>query len=74
MYMSHIKDYLMDIEEGRIVPGELQEKCVCSEHFSDFELQGIIRRDGRRGLEIRGRFFDLEEERRKRELWVQGSM
>lgn len=40
----------MDIEEGRIVPGELQEKCVCSEHFSDSELQGIIRRDGRRGI------------------------
>lgn len=48
--MSRIKNYLMDIEEGRIVPGELKEKCVCSEHFSDSELQGIIRRDGRRGI------------------------
>lgn len=28
--MSRIKDYLMDIEEGRIVHGELQDKCVCS--------------------------------------------
>ena len=45
--MSRIKDYLMDIEEGLIVPGELQEKFVCSEHFSDSELQGVIRRDGR---------------------------
>lgn len=47
--MSRIKDYMMDIEEGRIAPGELQDKCVCSDHFSDMELQGIIRKTGHRG-------------------------
>jgi len=47
--MSRIKDYLMDIEEGRIVPGELQDKCVCSNHFLDKELQGIIKKERHRG-------------------------
>lgn len=47
--MSRIKDYLMDIEEGRIVPGDLEDKCVCSEHFSDSELQGVIKQEGHRG-------------------------
>lgn len=47
--MSRIKDYLMDIEEGRIVLGEIQDKCVCSEHFSDSELQGVIKQEGHRG-------------------------
>ena len=47
--MSRIKDYLMDIEEGRIVPGEIHDKCVCSEHFSDTELQGIIKQEGHEG-------------------------
>ena len=47
--MSRIKDYLMDIEEGRIVSGDIQDKCVCSEHFSDTELQGIIKQEGHRG-------------------------
>ena len=47
--MSRIKEYLMDIEEGRIVPGELQDKCVCPDHFSDVELQGVIREEGHRG-------------------------
>lgn len=40
--MSRLNN-LMDIEEGRIVHGELQDKCVCSGHFSDPELQAIIR-------------------------------
>ena len=39
----------MDIEEGRIDHGELQDKCVCSGHFSDPELQTIIREEGHRG-------------------------
>lgn len=39
----------MDIEEGRIVPGEIHDKCVCSEHFSDKELQGIIKQEGHGG-------------------------
>ena len=47
--MSRIKEYLMDIEEGRIVPGDLQDKCVCPEHFSDVELQGVIREEGHCG-------------------------
>ena len=47
--MSRIKDYLIDIEEGRIVHGELQNKCVCSGHFYDPELHAIIRKGGRRG-------------------------
>lgn len=34
----------MDTEEGRIDHGELQDKCVCSGHFSDPELQAIIRK------------------------------
>lgn len=38
----------MDIEEGRIVHGELQDKSVCSGHFSDPELQSIIRKGGHR--------------------------
>ena len=47
--MSRIKDYLMDIEEGRIVPGDLEDKYVCSEHFLDNELQGVIKQEGHRG-------------------------
>ena len=47
--MSRIKDYLMDIEEGRIVPGDLEDKYVCSEHFSDNELQEVIKQEGHRG-------------------------
>ena len=47
--MSRIKDYLMDIEEGRIVPGAIYDKYVCSEHFSDTELQEIIKQEGHRG-------------------------
>ena len=39
----------MDIEEGRIVPGELEDKYVCSEHFSDKELQGVIKQEGHKG-------------------------
>lgn len=39
----HVSNNLMDIEEGRIDHGELQDKCVCSGHFSDSELQAIIR-------------------------------
>lgn len=45
----HVSNNLMDIEEGRIVHGELQDKCVCSGHFSDPELQAIIREGGHRG-------------------------
>ena len=47
--MSRIKDYLMDIEEGRIVPGELEDKYVCAGHFSDKELQGVIKQEGHKG-------------------------
>ena len=47
--MSRIKDYLMDIEEGRIVLGDLENKYVCSEHFFDKELQGVIKEEGHRG-------------------------
>lgn len=47
--MSRIKDYLMDIEEGRIVPGDLENKYVCSDHFFDKELQGVIKEEGHRG-------------------------
>ena len=47
--MSRIKDYLMDIEEGRIVLGGLEDKYVCSEHFLDNELQGVIKQEGHRG-------------------------
>ena len=47
--MSRIKDYLMDIEEGRIVPGELQDKCVCANHFYDKELREKINYEGHKG-------------------------
>ena len=47
--MSRIKDYLMDIENGRIVPGAINDKCVCSEHFSDTALQEIVKQEGHRG-------------------------
>ena len=47
--MSRIKDYLMDIEDGRIVLGGLEDKYVCSEHFLDNELQGVIKQEGHRG-------------------------
>lgn len=47
--MSRIKDYLMEIEEGRIVPGDLEDKYVCSKHFYDKELQGVIKEEGHRG-------------------------
>lgn len=39
----YVSKDLMDIEKGRIDHGELQDKCVCSGHFSDSELQAIIR-------------------------------
>lgn len=39
----------MDVEEGRIIPGELQEKKVCSDHFADKTLRAIIAKDGHRG-------------------------
>lgn len=45
----HVSNNLMDIDEGRIDHGELQDKCVCSGHFSDPELQTIIREEGHRG-------------------------
>ncbi len=48
--MSRIKDYLMEIEEGRVIPDEVLDRCVCSEHFEDKELQGIIREEGHRGI------------------------
>ena len=32
----------MDIENGRMVPGAIHDKCVCSEHLSDTALQEII--------------------------------
>lgn len=47
--MSRIKEYLMDVEEGRIIPGELQEKKVCSDHFADKALRVIIAKEGHRG-------------------------
>lgn len=39
----------MDVEEGRIIPGELQEKKVCSDHFADKALRAIIAKEGHRG-------------------------
>ena len=39
----------MDIENGRIVPGAIHDKCVCSEHFSDTALQEIVKQEGHRG-------------------------
>ena len=39
----------MDIENGRIVPGAINDKCVCSEHFSDTALQEIVKQEGHRG-------------------------
>ena len=44
--MSRIKDYLMDIEEGRIVPGEIQDKSVCADHFDSTFLQKYIKKNG----------------------------
>lgn len=44
--MSRIKDYLMDIEEGRIVPGEIQDKSVCADHFDSPYLQNFINENG----------------------------
>ena len=44
--MSRIKEYLMDVEEGQIIPGELQEKKVCSDHFADKTLRAIIAKEG----------------------------
>lgn len=49
MKECHVSNDLMDTEEGRIVHGELQDKCVCSGHFSDPELQAIIRKGGHLG-------------------------
>lgn len=39
----------MDIEDGRIIPGDLEDKCVCSNHFLDKELQSVIIEEGHRG-------------------------
>ena len=47
--MSRIKDYLMDIEEGRIVPGEIQDKSVCADHFHSTYLQNYINENGTSG-------------------------
>ena len=47
--MSRIKDYLMDIEEGRIVLGEIQVKSVCAEHFDSTYLQNYINENGSKG-------------------------
>ena len=47
--MSRIKDYLMDIEEGRIVPGEIQDKSVCADHFDSTFLQKYIKENGNVG-------------------------
>ena len=47
--MSRIKDYLMDIEEGHIIPGQLQDKYICPDHFSDTGLQDVIKQEGRVG-------------------------
>lgn len=47
--MSRIKDYLMDIEEGRIVPGKIQDKSVCSDHFDCTYLQNYIYANGNAG-------------------------
>lgn len=48
--MSRIKDYLMDIEEGRILPRDIQEKSVCSEHFGSTYLQKYINDNGEPGI------------------------
>lgn len=47
--MSRIKDYLMDIEEGRIVPGEIHNKSVCADHFDSTYLQNYINENGKTG-------------------------
>ena len=47
--MSRIKDYWMDIEEGRIVPGEIQDKSVCADHFDSTYLQNYINENGETG-------------------------
>ena len=47
--MSRIKDYWMDIEEGRIVPGEIQDKSVCADHFDSTYLQNYINENGTTG-------------------------
>lgn len=47
--MSRIKDYMMDIEEGRIVPGEIQDKSVCADHFESTFLQHYISENGLEG-------------------------
>lgn len=47
--MSRIKDYLMDIEEGRIVLGEIQDKSVCADHFDSPYLQNYINENGSTG-------------------------
>ncbi len=47
--MSRIKDYLMDLEEGRIVPGEIQDKSVCADHFDSTYLQNYINENGTNG-------------------------
>lgn len=39
----------MDIEEGRIVPGEIQDKSVCADHFDSTYLQSYINKNGERG-------------------------
>ena len=36
----------MDIEEGRIVPGEIQDKSVCADHFDSTYLQSYINENG----------------------------
>lgn len=47
--MSRIKDYLMDIEEGRIVLGEIRDKSVCADHFDSPYLQNYINENGSTG-------------------------
>lgn len=39
----------MDIEEGRIVPGEIQDKSVCADHFDSTYLQNYINENGTSG-------------------------
>ena len=39
----------MDIEEGRIVPGEIQDKSVCADHFDSVFLQNYINENGEPG-------------------------
>ncbi len=47
--MSRIKEYLMELEDGRIVPGDIQDKSVCAAHFESLYLQDHIKENGDRG-------------------------